>query len=207
MRQIWLLILTGAILAAAAGCADSGDTKNAAPASASPSPSPSPTCDGVPAFEVYNEIRARSEWTTDGDLNVLQIAAGEVLCPARTATDGTRVISVTTLRYGAPRTRPKVAEKSEPVATYDGTTEVRVPIPVIGSPCLGVAVHVGTELPADVIPETPFLGTSTGTQLLKDMQDTSVGAGFGLGLDSLRNPLIGVDSRRGPTCTITIGKK
>jgi hypothetical protein len=51
------------------------------------------------------------------------------------------------------------------------------------------------------------MGTYTETQLLKDMQETSAGLGLGLDLDSMQNPLIGVDSREGPTCTMTITKK
>lgn len=200
-------ILTGAILAAAAGGCGGGGGTTAAPLPSPSSASPSPSCEGVDPTDAFDAIRRHSRWTKDGDLDVLVISEGDILCPSLTSADGALVISTTVIRYGAPGTRPKAAAASEPVATYDGRNEVEVPIPVIGTRCLGVAVHAGTKLPADAVPETGFTGTATGPELFRDIFQPDSGLGLGLGLDRQSNPLIAVDSLGGPACTLTVKRK
>ncbi|MEU4164491.1 hypothetical protein [Actinoplanes sp. NPDC026670] len=193
-------IVMGVFLALLAGCSSSGTTAAADAGASSPSPSPSPRCDGVSPIWAVFTVQRNSTFIEDGGLNVLVIAPSEEFCPDDDG-DGAVVISTATVRYGTPRSQPTVVGEPEMVAEYDGTTEVRVPIPVIGSKCLGVAVFVGTTIAKAELPPTGFMGVIGGPRLSADLFESAGG---------LRRPtgnLLGIDAASGPSCTTTITRE
>jgi hypothetical protein len=131
---------------------------------------------------------------------VLVIALSEPFCPDDDG-DGAVAISTATIRYGPPGSQPTLVGETETVAEYDGTTEVRVPIPIIGSDCLGVAVFVGTTITKANLPATSTMGVIGGTRLSEELFE----AAGDLVLPS--DNLLGIDAASGPNCTTTISWK
>src|SRR5690349_17000822 len=145
-------------------CADSAPTAQGSSAP-SPSPSPSVVCAGEPSVLAANSLRLRSEFVTEGDLDVLVIGDGEAICrdPADPDPAPGVTISMTFVRYGKPGARSTALEAAEPIGRYDGSAPLRVSMPLLGSPCTGAVVHVGTTLPDDLLPSSrPVIGAIGG---------------------------------------------
>lgn len=213
MRNSWRVALRrgrrlaglGLALAITAGCAQSGERAESAPAS--PSPSASPACDGIASHRAAETINRRSEFEQDDDLDILVIAAGEAICPPGEGKEAAIPISVTLVQYGGPGSRPKIAGKASLAELYDGTRTVRVPIPVLAGPCLGVVVHTGVALPEQALPVIPFMGVRTEAKVFDPARDGQLSLQEQVARIGTENPILGVASTGGPACTTTVKRK
>ncbi len=173
-KTVWAGLVSVLVLATA-GC---GGGKGGTTATGNPPPSPAPSsapstsaapavCRGGPDFDAAAEVRARSTVDDGGDLPVLRIDAGPVLC------DFVK-IQMTYVRFGAPREQAVPLALPETVEPYDGITGRQIRFPLLGQECMGAVVHLADR---GATVTTPLTGVATGAAVhlpaVKDMYDLS----------------------------------
>lgn len=111
---------------------------------------------------------------------------------------------MTFVRYGKPGARSTALEAAEPIGRYDGSAPLRVTIPVLGSPCTGAVVHVGTTLPDDLLPSSrPVVGVIGGPTVYDPTAALLAGGGDAI-TAGMFSPIIAIDDNGGPKCQVTL---
>ncbi|WP_157437500.1 hypothetical protein [Actinoplanes subtropicus] len=131
--------------------------------SASPSAVPSPSASCVPYPDVDDPLAGRSSFVRKDGLDTLVIAAGPPLC-----SDRPLYLSMAYITFGSPGSRAVRSGQHELIGPYDGSQALRIPFPILGSPCLGAAVYLGDgDIGDRQLPSTDWTGVESGPRLYK----------------------------------------
>jgi len=193
VRTAWLVaVLCGP---AACGAVSTPTAAGTTSPSASPSPAPSPSPSCVPYPDVDDPLAARSKFIREGGLDTLVIAAGPRLC---TGTSDTALpVSLAYVTFGPAHSRATRSGQHELVGSYDGSRELRIHFPILGSPCLGAAVYLGVgDIGDKQLPSTPFTGVEDGPQLYRTNPDDAL-----TGRSDVTWGLLAVDATAGKKCS------